>query len=298
MLLASLLFFALLSQAAPQLLTRSIRKLSPSQVAELAPYTQFARAAYCPTRVLSNWSCGQACSALSGFQPSLVGGDGNAIQNYIVGYWPNQDAVVVAHEGTDPTKLLSVLTDVKIRLVQLDPTLFPGVSSAVLVHEGFRNEHAQTASKILAQVKILFAQHNTNKLRLIGHSLGGAIAELDSLFFATNIPGIRIKTVTYGTPRVGNAAFAHLIDLHIPDFHRVNNEKDVIPTVPAQFLGFSHPHGEIHILSHFDVVACSGDDDSTDPECTDKTVPILLKGNILNHLGPYDGIYIGTVFCY
>lgn len=48
-----------------------------------------------------------------------------------------------------------------------------------------------------------------------GHSLGGAIAEIDSLFFALNIPGVSIKTMTYGTPRVGNLEFAQLIDFYV-----------------------------------------------------------------------------------
>lgn len=53
----------------------------------------------------------------------------------------------------------------------------------------------------------------------VGHSLGGAIAEIDSLFFALNIPGISIKTITYGTPRVGNLEFAQLIDSHVTFRH-------------------------------------------------------------------------------
>ncbi len=52
-------------------------------------------------------------------------------------------------------------------------------------------------------------------LTQVGHSLGGAIAEIDSLFFALNIPGVSIKTVTYGTPRVGNLDFAQLINSHV-----------------------------------------------------------------------------------
>lgn len=64
----------------------------------------------------------EACDATSDFQPTLVGGDGNAIQickcsridgpgsvlifgKVFVGYWPSQDTIVVGHEGTDPTEL-------------------------------------------------------------------------------------------------------------------------------------------------------------------------------------------------
>ncbi|KAF8718981.1 hypothetical protein AX14_011605 [Amanita brunnescens Koide BX004] len=287
-----------LVHAVPYLVPRAETPVSASQLADLAPYTQFARAAYCSTSSLSSWGCGQACAALSGFQPTLVGGDGNAVQIFFVGYWPDKNSVVVAHEGTDPTKLLSILTDADILLTSLDPTLFPGVPSTVLAHQGFLDAQAQTASQILAEVRSLLSQHNTNSLTLAGHSLGGAIAEIDSLFFALNIPGVSIKTMTYGTPRVGNLEFAQLIDFYVPNFSRVNNMLDIIPIVPGRSLGFSHPDGEIHILSpQGNAVACSGNDDGTDPECTDRSVPNIVEGNILDHLGPYEGIYIGTLSC-
>jgi predicted lipase len=47
----------------------------------------------------------------------------------------------------------------------------------------------------------------------VGHSLGGALAALDAVFLALNLPsGSEVRGVTYGTPRVGNAAFAELLD--------------------------------------------------------------------------------------
>ena len=38
---------------------------------------------------------------------------------------------------------------------RLDTKLFPGVSSGVQVHGGFRNQHEKTASTILTEVKRL-----------------------------------------------------------------------------------------------------------------------------------------------
>ncbi len=120
----SVLALAAAALAAP-LAERSVTALSSSQLSAFAPFTQFARAAYCPSDKVKNWSCGQACNALPGFQPTLIGGDGNAVQlcellavvksvsrdlpvfsmSVFVGYWPQQNSVVVAHQGTDPTAL-------------------------------------------------------------------------------------------------------------------------------------------------------------------------------------------------
>lgn len=77
---------------------------------------------------------------------------------------------------------------------------------------------------------------------------------------------------------------------------------DIIPIVPGRFLGFQHPHGEIHIISSGNAVACSGiyfpfvaegtinrkktgDDDATDPQCTIESVPNIAEGDILDHVG-------------
>jgi hypothetical protein len=82
---------------APVIQKRAVTPLSASQLSSFAPFTQFARAAYCATSGLQTWSCGgtfvfissvlsginihlEACAANSDFQPTLVGGDGNAIQ--------------------------------------------------------------------------------------------------------------------------------------------------------------------------------------------------------------------------
>ncbi|KAF9221636.1 alpha/beta-hydrolase [Gyrodon lividus] len=277
-----------------------------SQLAALAPYTEFARAAYCSPSIVQGWQCGEACQVVPEFQVSLIGGDGNDIQycktfsfsRHYVGYWPSENSVVVAHQGTDPTQLLSDLTDANIVMENLDPTLFPGVDNTVQVHSGFANEHAQSASIILDEVRSLISQHGATSIILIGHSLGGALAELNCMFMALNLPSnIAIKGVTYGTPRVGNPAWASLFDATISDFQRINNEKDIIPIVPDRFLGFSHVMGEVHIIQSNDAVECPGDDDATDPQCTIMMVPNIFEGDILDHLGPYQGIYIGTIFC-
>ena len=85
--------------------------------------------------------------------------------------------------------------------------------------------------------------------------------------------------------------------VQVADFTRINNEQDPIPIVPGRGLGFEHPHGEVHILGTGDAFSCPGDDDATDSQCTIASVPNILVSNILNHLGPYEGIYLGTIFC-
>ena len=86
-------------------------------------------------------------------------------------------------------------------------------------------------------------------------------------------------------------------DTQVDDFQRINNKKDPVPTLPGEFLGFSHVHGEIHIVSDDEVVACSGDDDDSDSLCTVKTVQYIFEGTVDDHFGPYDGVMIGSSSC-
>ncbi|KAG5648525.1 hypothetical protein DXG03_003136 [Asterophora parasitica] len=192
----------------------------------------------------------------------------------------------------------SLLTDANILQDPLDTKLFPGVGSNVKVHDGFRNAHALTAPKILAEVKSLVASKGAKSVTVIGHSLGGALAELDALYLSLNLPaGTSIRARTYGTPRVGNEAFATLLDSKIRDLKRINNRRDLIPIVPGRFLNFAHGEGEVHILGPGKAVSCSGADNSVDSQCQIKTVPTIFDGDIIDHLGPYEGIYIGTIYC-
>ncbi|KAG6831994.1 hypothetical protein H0H92_006029 [Tricholoma furcatifolium] len=280
-------------------LERRATVLSSSQLQSLAPFTQFARAAYCEPTNIQGWKCGGACDALPGFEPTLTGGDGDAVQFYFVGFWPQGNTVVVAHQGTDPMELQSDLTDIEITREPLDPTLFPGVPSSVTVHSGFRNEHALTSKTITAEVKRLLTAKKANQVTTIGHSLGGALAMLSALSLRLQLPAtVKVSSTTFGTPRVGDQAFANFFDLKVKDFKRVNNEHDLVPILPGRFLGFVHPSGEIHLLSETKAVACAGQDNELDPECTNETVPTILEGSLLDHLGPYeDDIYVGTLFC-
>lgn len=78
----------------------------------------------------------------------------------------------------------------------------------------------------------------------------------------------------------------------------MNNEQDPVPIVPGRFLGFRHPQTEIHLVSDSQAVACPGNDDADDSDCTISSVPNIFESDVLDHLGPYPGgVYMGTIFC-
>ena len=143
------------------------------------------------------------------------------------------------------------------------------------------------------------------------------MAELSSLFMAMNLDSsITVKGRTFGTPRAGNAAYVSLFDskvsmppppvyvvdspfpsLQVLDFQRINHGIDFVPIIPWEFMGYSQVHGEIHIIEPGYAVFCPGDDDDTDAQCTDKTVPNIIEGSFDAHFGPYNGVMMGAQYC-
>jgi len=57
---------------------------------------------------------------------------------------------------------------------------------------------------------------------VVGHSLGAALALLDSISLQLRIPGLSVQMVGYGMPRVGNRNFASYVDGAVRVTHVTN----------------------------------------------------------------------------
>ncbi|KZS95526.1 lipase [Sistotremastrum niveocremeum HHB9708] len=281
-----------LVQASPAPSKRqTIPTLSSSQIATFQSTTFFSAAAYCSPATTINWSCGENCQKNPDFQPIAAGGDGDDVQFWYVGFDKASNSIVVAHQGTDTSEFEADLTDAKFELETLDPTLFPGISSSVEVHDGFAEEQADTATTILAAVQSGLSKFGTTKVLLTGHSLGAALSLLDSVYLPLHLPkSTTFTTIVYGLPRVGNQAFANYVDANLHLTH-VNDQKDPIPIVPGMFLGFHHPSGEVHINADGSWSACPGQDNPS-TSCIVGDVPNIFDGTEANHDGPYNSIFI------
>jgi len=290
--IVKLLALVPLAVASPLVQPRqSITTLTASQIAAYKPYTNFAAAGYCSPSSTLAWNCGAKCSANSGFAPVASGGDGSSTQFWYVGYSAAQGTVIVGHQGTDASQIQPLLTDAEAVLSNLDSSLFPGVSSNIMVHDGFKNAQAKAATQVLAAVQTAISTHHATRVTIIGHSLGAAIALLDSVYLPLHIPGVTFRTIGYGMPRVGNQAFADYVDSHLSLTH-INNKEDFVPILPGRFLGYHHPAGEVHIQDTGAWASCPGQD-NTSTQCTVGDVPNIFDGSTNDHDGPYNGVEMG-----
>ncbi|KAJ3532827.1 hypothetical protein NM688_g7367 [Phlebia brevispora] len=249
----------------------------------------FSRLAYCSSGSVSGLSCGAPCSAVSTIQVLQTGGDGGSIPKFFVASDPDSQSIVVAHQGTDPSNILSIANDIEFKQVAMNSTLFPSAASGSLVHDGFQDTQGRTADEVLSAVQSALSSTGFKRVLCTGHSLGAAVATLDATMLRMQLPSdVEVDSVVFGLPRVGNQQFANMIDSILPGFTHVTNQHDPVPTVPPQDLSFQHPSGEVHITAvssdgnDATMEACPGQENS---KCSDGNSE--FDASVSNHLGPY-----------
>jgi hypothetical protein len=87
---------------------------------------------------------------------------------------------------------------------------------------------------------------------VVGHSMGGALAHLCALDLATRFGpevGSRTHLYTFGAPRVGNEPFARFSRGRVASYWRFTHERDIVPSVPPQLMGFHHAAREVWLVA-------------------------------------------------
>jgi predicted lipase len=81
----------------------------------------------------------------------------------------------------------------------------------------------RTAAKVFFAVKRAIVESGYHNVTIVGHSLGAALALLDSVYLPIFIPNAYYSLVTYGMPRVGNDIFADYVDRNV-NVTRITNK--------------------------------------------------------------------------
>lgn len=103
------------------------------------------------------------------------------------------------------------------------------------VHAGFQKAFRSLRPSLSQYV----TENNPRCLHIVGHSLGGAIAELTAIWASER--GIATKLYTFGAPRVVLRDFIHRAAINV-DHYRVTHGADPVPCVPVW--PFTHTVGE------------------------------------------------------
>lgn len=131
------------------------------------------------------------------------------------------------------------------------------------VQRDFHVAEQSVIKDIINHVQALKIKFPSYAVIVTGHSLGAALATLTALdFVSSQITPVRL--FTFGSPRIGNAAFANYSSSMILDRYRHTHHRDVVPHVPMREL-FTHLSGEWYEDDAGHLHACTGHED---PHCS------------------------------
>lgn len=142
------------------------------------------------------------------------------------------DTFLIGFRGSEETGTADWITDLKFVLSAYP--FVPAGAGAVKVHYGFIQAFSSVRDAILQMVR----DSKQHKVLTTGHSLGGALAVLAALDVRQNVPDKQVSCYTFGSPKVGDPAFANYYNKLVPNTFRIVNDADVIPTIPPA--GYAH----------------------------------------------------------
>ncbi|KAI1214653.1 alpha/beta-hydrolase [Annulohypoxylon truncatum] len=236
--------FGLLASASPiplprRLLLNNRATATTAQVSSLEFYAQYAGSAYCNGEAAagSTITCSDdVCPDVEEAGAKIVAsfsGDVTDIEGYVSSDDTNK-LIVASFRGS--SSIRNWIADLSFILVPCD------VVSGCLTHAGFLTAYNEIADDLLAALKNATAAQPDYKIAFTGHSLGGAVATV-AIAYARK-QGYAADLYTYGSPRVGNEAFASFVTDQAGSEYRVTHLDDPVPRLPPIVLDYRHTSPE------------------------------------------------------
>lgn len=75
--------------------------------------------------------------------------------------------------------------------------------------------------------------------------MGGALASLSALDLRFHLNFTDVRVWSFGSPRVGNVGWQALFNEHVDESWRFTHNRDVVPSLPPQLMGFHHVAREV-----------------------------------------------------
>jgi predicted lipase len=156
-----------------------------------------------------------------------------------------RQAHILCFRGTELDRLKDIFTDA---LTWKKVIPYGNARSKIRVHYGFLRSYKSVRETIHTIVEETIAHNNpTIPVITIGHSLGGALANLCALdlqyqFSEGKFKHISryVKSMTVGSPRVGNGAFVKSYNKRVPHTYRFDGTRDIVTRLPPWLFGFRH----------------------------------------------------------
>ncbi|XP_022740878.1 lipase-like [Durio zibethinus] len=185
---------------------------------------------------LFTWTCARCDGLTKGFEViELIVDIQNCLQAF-VGVAKDLNAIVIAFRGTQEHSIQNWVEDLFWKQLDLN---YPGMPDA-MVHHGFYTAYHNTTIQpgILYAVKKAKEFYGDLDIIVTGHSMGGAMASFCALDLTVNHEAKNVQVMTFGQPRIGNAAFASYYGNLVPNTIRVTKDHDIVPHLPPYYSYF------------------------------------------------------------
>ena len=238
------------------------------QPARATLFAHFSNAAYCSASSLSDWSCPACKIADPTFVVSKVISGAKAQTQAFVGSSNTTSStgnIVISFRGSETFENWLHNLDFPKK------NAYPKCSGCE-VHEGFLSAWTEIQDEVIIEVEKLLSYMPQAQVFVTGHSLGAALAALCAaeLGASEHSLGKKIAGVyTFGQPRVGNQAFHDFYGKGERVSWRVTHNRDVVPHLPLEIMGFHHTSTEAFYDETFTTLKlCDGSGE--DPTCSDQ----------------------------
>lgn len=154
--------------------------------------------------------------------------------------WIQYNTFYICFRGT------STPHDILIDLTCTLTPLFPAENASIRIHNGFHTQFRALFPGIRREFNAAHQAGRIQKCLCTGHSLGAALATITAGMLAKEYSNIQMVCHTFGSPRVGNTAFARWFSNYVSDSIRVANYRDPIPLCSI-FCSYQHVGNAIYL---------------------------------------------------
>ena len=247
----------------------------------------YSAAAYCNQSSVVHWECGAACNNITGIQGEVITFVNRTTDTFgYVGFNGIENEIIVAFKGTRWTDFQNWITNLDYFQAPYE------YAEEAQVHLGFKIAFESVADLMVRAVHPFIDEHPTARVLITGHSLGAALATLGALElkrqFGISHPDNHMHLYTFGSPRMGNQAFADYLNTLYGEgtYQRVTHYNDLVPHLPPIPVNFIHGGTEVWYYENSNIdlkyVVCPASPfgQSEDLSCSDS---LLFKTGIMAH---------------
>jgi len=180
-------------------------------------------------------------------------------QGYI-GYLPSDKSIYVVFRGSES------IENWKTNLNAFKVPYTSWSDCNCQVHKGFYAAEQKVISEVIKEVQTLQKAHSGYVVKVTGHSLGAALAQLTSMDLIK--AGISTSVYNFGQPRTGDTTYAAFANKKVTTY-RVVHDRDDVPHLPfTTGMEFYHVCTEIFENASGALKTCSTS--CEDPTCMDQ----------------------------